>query len=216
MTVRAVLADDHPLFLDGLRLLLESAGITVVGTATTGHELLDLLEQVDADVAVVDLDMPELDGVATTREIERRRPGLPVLVLTMHDADAAVQKALRAGARGYVVKGAAHGTVVRSLIAVAEGDVVLAGGVGRELLGRPLSSGSRPFPALTDRETEVLGLVARGYPNARISTELHLSLKTVQNHVSNIMGKLGATSRAQVVAADRDAGVGSPARPSDA
>jgi len=209
MTLRVVVADDHPLFLDGLRLLLESAGIDVVGTAPGGAELLALLDEVAADVAVVDLDMPGVDGATVTRELARRRPDLPVLILTMHDDDGSVDRVLRAGARGYVVKGAAHGTVVRAVRAVADGDVVLAGGVGRALLvAEPRKTGSGPVCGLTEREHEVLALVARGYGNARVAAELHLSVKTVQNHVSNILTKLGVGSRAAAVAAARDLGIG--------
>jgi DNA-binding NarL/FixJ family response regulator len=207
MTIRVLLADDHPLFLDGLRLLLETAGVQVVGCARDGAELLDLAATADADVAVVDLDMPGLDGAAVTAALTERHPELGVLVLTMHDDDRSVRRALAAGARGYVVKGAAHGSVVRAVQTVADGDTVLSGDVGRHLLtGGGASRGV--FPELTDREREILDLVARGLGNGAIAAQLHLSLKTVQNHVSNVFGKLDVTSRAEAVARARDVGLG--------
>lgn len=209
MTVRALLADDHPLFLDGLALLLESAGIEVVGTATDGRELLELAGRVEADVAVVDMDMPGVDGTAATARLARDHPNLAVLVLTMHDDDASVRRALASGARGYVVKGAGHGAVVRAVHAVAGGDTVLSGGVGRSaLMSGTGSATTPPFPQLTEREREVLALVARGHGNAVIARTLHLSTKTVQNHVSSIFGKLEVTSRAEAVARARDAELG--------
>ncbi len=209
MTIRVLLADDHPLFLDGLRLLLETAGVQVVGCARDGAELLDLAATADADVAVVDLDMPGLDGAAVTAALTERHPDLGVLVLTMHDDDRSVRRALAAGARGYVVKGAAHGSVVRAVQAVADGDTVLSGGVGRGLLtGDGPTVGAAAFPELTDREREILDLVARGLGNGAIAARLHLSLKTVQNHVSNVFGKLDVTSRAEAVARARDVGLG--------
>jgi DNA-binding NarL/FixJ family response regulator len=209
MTIRVLLADDHPLFLDGLRLLLESAGLHVVGTARNGQELLDLAASVEADVAVVDLDMPVVGGVEATAQLVRAHPELAVLALTMHDDDDSVRRALAAGARGYVVKGAAHGSVVRAVQAVADGDTVLSGGVAGNVLS--VAAQARPgptVPGLTEREREVLELVARGLGNAVIAQRLHLSLKTVQNLVSSIFGKLQVTSRAEAVVRARDAGLG--------
>lgn len=212
MSVRVLLADDHPLFLDGLRLLLETAGLRVVGSAGDGDQLLALADTVPADVAVVDVDMPGMDGVTATERLLERHPGVAVLMLTMHDDDASVRRALAAGARGYVVKGAAHGAVVRAVQAVADGDTVLSGGVGRGVLADAATP--RPaavFPHLSEREREVLDLVARGLGNAAIAQRLHLSLKTVQNHVSSILGKLQVSSRAEAVARARDHGLGEPA-----
>jgi DNA-binding NarL/FixJ family response regulator len=207
MTIRVLLADDHPLFLDGLRLLLESAGMAVVGVAHDGDELLELARQEQADVAVVDLDMPGRDGASATEQLRQHHPSVSVLVLSMHDDDLSVTRALRAGARGYVVKGAGHGAVVRAVRAVADGDAVLSGGVGLDVL-RSSGGPTQVLPGLTAREHEVLDLVARGHGNATIAGELYLSLKTVQNHVSNILGKLDVPTRAQAVALARDLGLG--------
>jgi DNA-binding NarL/FixJ family response regulator len=210
MTLRVLLADDHPLFLDGLRLLIESAGLRVVGSATDGAALLELADTVEADVAVVDLDMPGTDGVAAIEALAATRPGLAVLVLTMHDDAASVHRALRAGARGYVLKGAGHGAVVRAVRAVADGDVVVSGDVRGAALSVHAQPGTRSaaaLPALTEREREVLELVARGHGNAVIAVHLHLSLKTVQNYVSALLTKLEVPSRAAAVALARDAGL---------
>jgi DNA-binding NarL/FixJ family response regulator len=207
MTIRVLVADDHPLFLDGLRLLLETAGLQVVGSAHDGRELLELAATHDADVAVVDLDMPGLDGVAAAAELARRHPDLAVLVLTMHDDDVSVRRALTAGARGFVVKGAGHGAVVRAVQAVADGDTVLSG-VGRGVLTGAATTAAAPFPELSERERQVLDLVAQGLGNAAIAQRLHLSLKTVQNHVSSILTKLRLSSRAEAVARARDQGLG--------
>jgi DNA-binding NarL/FixJ family response regulator len=209
MTIRVLLADDHPLFLDGLRLLLETAGLDVAGTARDGRELLDLAGAVDADVAVVDLDMPGLDGLGAAALLTERHPHLAVLVLTMHDDDVSVRRALDAGARGYVLKGTGHGAVVRAVQAVADGDTVLSAGVRPAVL-RGSGGEATPFPDLTAREREILGLVARGDGNATIARALHLSVKTVQNNVSSIFTKLGVSSRAAAVARARDAGLGDP------
>lgn len=213
MTVRVIVADDHPVFLDGLRQLLSSVGgIEVVGTATDGAALVELAGRTPYDVAVVDLDMPGTDGAAATRELVRARPDVPVLVLTMHDDDESVHRALRAGARGYVLKGAAHGAIVRAVQALAEGDTVLHGDIGARVVHA--ATQSRPhadFPALSAREVEVLELVARGLPNQAIADRLFLSVKTIQNRVSDLLTKTGAASRAELVARARDAGLGGDA-----
>jgi DNA-binding NarL/FixJ family response regulator len=137
VTLRVAIADDHPLFLDGLRLLLATTpDIEVVAAAADGEQLLRALESVDADVIVVDLDMPGLDGAEVARRLVALRPGVPVLVLTMHDDGDSAVRALRAGARGYVLKGAGHGAIVRAVRAVADGDTVL-GGASRPPWSRP-------------------------------------------------------------------------------
>jgi len=210
MTLRVAIADDHPLFLDGLRLLLDTTpDIDVVATAVDGHELLRLLETVEVDVAVVDLDMPRVDGAEVAQRLVRFRPGTPVLVLTMHDDGESAVRALRAGAHGYVLKGAGHGAIVRAVRAVAEGDTVLGGSIGDAVVeAATRGRTSRPFPNLTDREHEILELIATGQDNAAIAGRLFLSVKTVQNNVSSLLAKIDASSRAELVARARDAGLG--------
>lgn len=208
--IRALIADDHPVFLDGLRLLLDSTpGLEVVGAVTDGASLLDLAAETAYDVAVVDLDMPGLDGASATRELLAKRPDAKVLVLTMHDDEASVNRALRAGARGYLLKGAAQGAIVRAIHALADGDTVLAGRVGSAvLLAATATTPHSSFPTLTARDVEVLELVARGLPNPDIARQLFLSVKSVQNRVSDLLTKTGCTTRAQLVAHARDAGLG--------
>jgi DNA-binding NarL/FixJ family response regulator len=210
MTLRVLIADDHPVFLDGLRLLLASTtGLEVVGAASDGSALLDLAARTPCDVVVVDLDMPGLDGAAATRELLRMHPDLAVLVLTMHDDDESVHRALRAGARGYVLKGAAHGAIARAIHALAEGDTVLHGSIGgRVVRAATESRPSTAFPTLTSREVEVLELVARGLANPAIADRLFLSVKSVQNRVSDLLAKTGCGTRAELVARARDAGLG--------
>lgn len=210
MTVRVLIADDHPLFLDGLRTLLQSSsGLEVVGSATDGEALVQAAEATSFDVAVVDLDMPGVDGTTATRQLLQARPDAAVLVLTMHDDDESVQRALRAGARGYVLKGAAQGAIVRAIHALAEGDTVLHGSIGARVVRAATESRPNPaFPTLSAREAEVLQLVARGLTNQAIADRLFLSIKTVQNRVSDLLDKTGTSSRAELVAHARDAGVG--------
>ena len=206
MTTRVLIADDHPVFLEGLRLLLESTPeITVVGVAADGAELVALADRVDADVAVVDLDMPGTDGATATQQLRSQHPDLGVLILTMHDDRSSLLRALAAGARGYVLKGAGHGAIARAVLSVAEGDTVLSGAVGRQVLDAAAGGRIARGPGLTEREHEILGLVAGGLENSEIARRLSLSVKTVQNYVSNLFTKLDATSRAQLVALARDA-----------
>jgi len=210
VTVRVLIADDHPLFLDGLSMLLQSTpGLEVVGTASDGAALLQAVDTTPFDVAVVDLDMPGVDGAAATRELLQVRPDAAVLVLTMHDDDESVQRSLRAGARGYVLKGAAQGAIVRAIHALAEGDTVLHGGIAARVVRAATASRPSPeFPSLSAREAEVLHLVARGLTNHAIADRLFLSVKTVQNKVSDLLDKTGTRSRAELVAHARDAGLG--------
>lgn len=204
--IRVVVADDHPVFREGLQLLLDSTGdLAVVGVAADGAELLALVDRVEVDVVVVDLDMPVLDGVDAARRLSRSHPGVGLLALTMHDDPATVARALEAGVRGYVLKGAGHGAVARAVRAVAEGDTVLTGAVGDVVRRRALQPDAPAWPGLTDRESEVLGLVARGLDNHEVARALYLSVKTVQNNVSALLAKTGARTRAELVAMARDA-----------
>lgn len=206
--IRVALADDHPVFREGLQLLLESSGdIEVVGAAADGAELLEILARpgTSVDVVIVDLDMPVLDGVDAARELSQTHPGLGILALTMHDDPATVARALDAGVRGYVLKGAGHGAIARAVRAVAEGDTVLTGAVGEAVRRRSLDPAGPLLPGLSARESEVLTLVARGLDNHEIARSLYLSVKTVQNHVSSLLTKTGARTRAELVARARDA-----------
>ena len=213
MSVRVVIADDHPMYRYGLRSVLDaSPEVEVVGEAADGAELLALVARTAPDVVLTDLSMPRLPGIAAIDELARRRPGLGVLVLTMHEDDASLFGALRAGARGYLLKGADHEEIVRAVLAVAGGDAVYGGAVARRVvdaLTRPAPR-AQALPELTAREREVLGLLAAGLPTGQIARRLALSDKTVRNHVSAVLTKLQVPDRAAAVARARDAGLGRP------
>lgn len=207
--IRLVVVDDHPLFRDGLRGLLESLpGMQVVGEAGDGAAAIALAEQLRPDVMLIDVAMPGVNGIAATAEISNVAPEVAVLVVTMLDDDASLLAAVRAGARGYLRKDATREEVRVAVEAVAHGQSVLAPGLVARLLA---SAGSRPaaraFPELTEREEEVLRLVAAGRTNAEIAATLTLSLKTVRNHLSNILTKLRVADRAQAALRAREAGL---------
>ncbi|NUP04213.1 MAG: response regulator transcription factor [Nonomuraea sp.] len=208
MTV--VLADDHPVVRDGLGALLSTLpGIEVLGTAADGDQAVRAAVTLAPDVLVLDVQMPGRSGVEAAREVARVAPGVAVLMLTMYDDDESVFAAMRAGAMGYVLKGAEQAEIVRAILAVAAGEVIFGPGVARRVLahlgGRPKDD---PFPALTRREREVLGLIAAGRSNTAIGAELGLAPKTVGNHVSSIFAKLRVATRAEAIVRARQAGLG--------
>ena len=215
-SVRVLIAEDHPLFREGMRGRLERvADITVVGEAASGEEAVELAGNLEPDVILMDIKMPGLNGIEATREILRSSPrgGVGVLVLTMFEDDDSVFAAMRAGARGYLLKDSGGEGVVHAIRAVASGEAVFGAGVAERIMGffsAPRSSAlpQRAFPELTEREEEVLSLVAKGKSNQQIARELFVSLKTVRNHVSNILLKLQVADRAQAVIRARDAGMG--------
>lgn len=209
--VRVVIVDDHPVVVDGLRASLESSpGFQVLGEAGSGEEAIRRVDELHPDVVLMDLEMPGMGGLEAIRRLTRRHPDVAVLVLTMFDQDELVLSALRAGARGYILKGAPRDDVVRSITAVARGDAVFGGDVADRLLGMVAFRTTLPtaFPELSDREREVFALLAKGMSNGAIARRLDLSPRTVANHVSNILPKVHATDRAQAVIAAREAGLG--------
>lgn len=210
---RVIVADDHPTFRRGLGALLDALdGVELVGEASDGETAVALAAQVRPDVVVMDLNMPGVNGVEATRRIVADDPEVAVLVLTMLDEDESVFAAMRAGRRGYVVKGADTGDVVRALESVARGDAVFGPAVASRVLSyltQPLAARDPIlFPELTDREREVLELVARGLPNSQIARRLVISTKTVRNHVSNVFTKLQVRDRSEAVERARRAGLG--------
>ena len=210
---RLVLVDDHPLFLDGVRAALAGAvDLEIVGEAADGAAAVSVVTDLMPDVVLMDLNLPGLSGVEATSRILREAPGTRVLMMTMSVDDDAVVAAMRAGARGYVVKGAGRTDLLQAIRAVAAGGAVfsptVADRLGQFFTGSS-GGGRRAFPQLTARETEVLDLVARGLENRRIARELHLSDKTVRNHVSNVLTKLGVDQRSEAIERARAAGLGS-------
>jgi DNA-binding NarL/FixJ family response regulator len=211
-----VIADDHPVVRDGLSALLSSVpSITVVDVAGTGHQAVQAAVTRRPDVVVMDIQMPELNGVGATREIARVAPGVAVLMLTMFDDDDSVFAAMRAGARGYVLKGAQQEEIVRAIQAVAAGEAIFGPGIARRVLGLVAAppAASDPFPGLTSREREVLGLIAAGARNAEIARKMSIAPKTVANHISAIFAKLQLTDRNEAIILARDAGLGRDAGP---
>jgi len=215
--IRILLADDHPFFRDGVRVLLGSVPDTeVVGEAGTGEEAATLAEELQPDVVLMDLNMPVVGGIEATRCIRHTSPHIGVLVLTMYEDDDSVFSAMRAGARGYLLKGANQAELLRAVRAVAGGEVVFGAGIAQRVMG--YFAGPRPtvpwqaFPALTDREREILALIAQGYTNAQIVDRLFLSPKTVRNHITNIFSKLQVADRTEAIARAREAGLGENSR----
>jgi DNA-binding NarL/FixJ family response regulator len=212
--IRVLIADDHPLFRDGLTALInDGPGTELAGTATTGTEAVDLARETQPDVVVMDLQMPELNGIEATRRIVADSPHIAVLVLTMFDDDDSIFSALRAGARGYLLKGADRDQIGRAILAAATGEIIFGADLAARMLGYFTAAPAPPvFPQLTDRERQVLELVAQGQANPAIAARLGLSHKTVRNHVSNILTKLQVADRAQAIVQARDAGLGHQSR----
>jgi len=210
--IRVLIADDHPMFRFGMRALLSAEPDTeVVGEATAGDEAVELATTTQPDVILMDLNMPGLTGIEATRRILQQYPQMGILIVTMFDDDS-VFAAMRAGARGYILKGAEGDETLRAIRAVAHGEAIFSPSIARRLMqhfelprqGTP----AHAFPELTEREREVLELVADGYTNATIAERLYMSPKTVRNYVSSVFGKLQVSDRTQAAIRAREAGLG--------
>lgn len=210
--IRVVVADDHPLFRQGLgSLVTDSPETDLVGVAADGEEAVAVTLAERPDVVVMDLRMPGLNGIDATRRIVAAAPDTKVLVLTMVEDDASIFAAMRAGARGYALKGAGPETILRSILVVAAGEAIFSAGVAARLnrfFAGGAAPGPVPFPDLTARERDILDLMATGANNATIASRFNLTEKTVRNNVSNIFAKLRVADRAAAVARARDAGLG--------
>src|SRR5215469_16335267 len=211
--LRILLVDDHPVVRKGLRALLASVpDMMVVAEATTGEEAVAQATELQPDIILMDLHMPGLNGIEATRRIVQTHPHIGILVLTMLEDDASVFAAMRAGARGYLLKGADQADVLRAIAAAAHGEAIFSPPIARRLMQyfanmQPMLP-QAAFPDLTEREREILGLIAMGKSNVEIAEELVLSPKTVSNHVSNIFSKLQVVDRAQAVLRAKQAGLG--------
>lgn len=212
--VRILVVDDHKLFREGLAALLNAAdGTAVVGEAGTGAEALAQAKALTPDVVLMDIQMADMNGIEATRRILADQPDVGVIMLTMLEDDDSLFAAMRAGARGYILKGADREEVLRTVAAVAEGQALFGPAVAGRLTtffqkGGQVETAVLPFPDLTDREREVLNLIAQGLSNSDIAARLHISGKTVSNYISNIFNKLQAADRAQAIVKAREAGLG--------
>lgn len=209
---RVLIVDDHPAYRRGLQQMMEDVDdIEIVGEASTGAEALTAASLLAPEVVVMDLRMPDLDGIEATRRLRQTRVPPAVIVLTMFEDDDSVFAAMRAGAQGYLLKGADQDEIVRAISAAAAGEAIFGPQIARRVIAH-FSTRPRPtidsFPQLTSREREVLELIATGKGNALIAHELTISLKTVRNHISNIFSKLQVADRSAAIVKAREAGLG--------
>jgi len=212
--IRVLVADDHMPFRDGLRALLRSeADIEMIGEAATGREAITQAADLQPDVILMDLHMPEGNGIEATRTILTTSPHISILVLTMFEDDDSVFAALQAGARGYLLKGALKAEILRTIRGVSRGEAIFGPAIAKRLMSyfatlKPAvpAPSIQPFPELTEREQEILAFIAQHLTNVEIAERLVLSPKTVRNHVSNIFSKLQVATRAQAILRAREAG----------
>jgi DNA-binding NarL/FixJ family response regulator len=210
--LRILIADDHPFFRHGICEFLKlTPAIDVVGEATSGEEAVTQAETLHPDVILMDVNMPGINGIEATRRILRDLPHIRILVVTMFEDDSTVFAAMRAGARGYILKDAEKENILRAIQAVANGEAIFSPTIATRLIDFFATQGSalpkEMFPSLTEREREILQLIARGRSNTDIARELSLSPKTVYNYVSNILSKLQVADRAQAIIRAREAGL---------
>ncbi len=210
--LRILIADDHPVFRYGMRALLGTMpDVEVVGEATTGDEVIQVAETLRPDVVLMDVHMPGLNGIEATRAIMRTLPQARVLVVTMFEDDTSVFAAMRAGARGYVLKDAEQGEIVRAIQAVGHGEAIFSPAIASRVIAffaAPYAVAPKElFPTLNDREREILALMAKGATNDAIAQQLIVTQKTVSNYISSILSKLQVADRAQAVIRAREAGL---------
>jgi len=209
---RILIADDHAIVRTGLRTLLRAEPtMELVGEATGGYEAVELVEKTRPDILLLDLSMPDLDGISVTKETKRRVPDVRVMILTIHEDQAMLREAIRAGASGYVLKQAAESELISAINVLMRGDMYVDPAMMRDLLKETVDHPVRPSSgaeeALTPRETEVLKYLVRGYTSRQIGQELNISVRTVEGHRSNLSAKLGIQSRADFVRYAREHGL---------
>jgi two-component system response regulator NreC len=206
-----LIADDHAIVRAGLRaLLVEAAAFDLVGEAVGGYEAIELVGKTSPDVLILDLSMPDLDGISVTRQIKPRFPDLKILILTLHEDEALLKEAIKAGAAGYILKRAAEAELISAIQVILRGDLYVDPSMVRSLLEETRPSQVKqkdPGEPLTRRETEVLKLIVEGYTNRQIGQELNISIRTVEGHRANISDKLGVHSRVELVRYARQHGL---------
>lgn len=210
--IRILIVDDHTLFREGVRAILKAiADFEIVGEAATGGEAIEMVSALSPDIILMDIQMPDMNGVEATHKILDKYPQIGIIMLTMLEDDDSLFSALQVGARGYVLKGADKAEMVRSIRSVANGEALFGPAIAHRLtkfFNNPELEKHSAFPELTSREFEVLELVAQTYNNHEIAQMLNISIKTVSNHISNIFGKLQVSDRSQAIFRARDAGLG--------
>jgi DNA-binding NarL/FixJ family response regulator len=215
-TIRVMIVDDHPTFVQGLQFVVSTTeSIAVVTVAENGAEAVEQAAELQPDVILMDLHMPVMNGIDATAQIKATPPNIAILVLTMLEDDDSVFAAMRAGASGYLLKGADKDEIVRAIQAVFAGEMIFGPGIAQRVMryfqSQPTQHEADPsaaFPQLTERERQLLGLIAAGHDNSTIASELVLSRRTVRNHISNIFSKLQVAHRAQAIVMAREAGLG--------
>ena len=212
-SIRVLIVDDHPFYREGVRTMLTvESGIEIAGELASGDEVVAQAANLQPDVILMDLKMPGINGIEATRRILHTSPHIGVLVLTMFEADETVFAAMRAGARGYLLKDVGQEELVRAVKAVNRGEAIFSPAIAERLIlyfaALKPATADLAFPELTDREREILHLIAQGHSNSEIAERLLLRTKTVQNHVSNIFSKLQVADRAQAIVRARNAGLG--------
>jgi DNA-binding NarL/FixJ family response regulator len=208
-TIRILIADDHNIFRKGVRALLNSLpNMEVVGEAEDGSAVMKMAAELQPDVILMDIQMPNINGIEATRQIVNDYPDMGIIMLTMFDDDNSTFSAMRAGAKGYILKGASQVEMIRTIEGVASGQAIFGAGIAVQMVNFfSKSKTTDPFPELTEREHEVLKLIADGHSNAEIAEALTISPKTLRNHISNIFAKLQVSDRMQAIKRARDAGL---------
>lgn len=211
MTIRVLIVDDHTIVRTGLRALINGeAGMDLVGEATCGEEALKMAQDLRPDVMVLDLNLPDLDGIQVTRLLKSEQPNIRVLILTVHEDEALLREAIRAGASGYIIKHAAEAELISAIHSVEIGDIYVHPKMIRALLAEPdlpKTTIASPAEILTPREMDVLRLIVQGYTNRQVAEELSLSVRTVEGHRGNLTEKLGLHSRVELVRYAREHGL---------
>ena len=209
--IRVLIADDHAIVRTGLRALLNAEPtMKLVGEATGGYEAIELAGKSNADILVLDISMPDLDGISVTKKIKSQFPDLRILVLTVHEDEALLREAIRVGAAGYILKRAAETELISAIRAIIGGDLYVDPSMVRVLLSdeiKPTATSPESVEPLTPREREILKLIVQGYTNRQIGDELNISTRTVEGHRANLVAKLGLHSRVELVRYAREQGL---------